>query len=141
MSAYTELSRARARAFAGACFVTLLVVVTRLGAAADDPGLVDAARTQDQSKVRALLGRRADVNLRSADGSTALRVSVRAAPEDGKANAAIARLLAAEWEVPKSRFRLLSGARDRRKVFVLTGEPADLSARLQGWLKQWTEQA
>ena len=72
MSAYTELSRARARAFAGACFVTLLVVVTRLGAAADDPGLVDAARTQDQSKVRALLGRRADVNLRSADGSTAL---------------------------------------------------------------------
>jgi len=76
-----------------------------------------------------------------ADGSTALRVSVRAAPEDGKANAAIARLLAAEWEVPKSRLRLLSGARDRRKVFVLTGEPADLSARLQGWLKQWTEQA
>lgn len=71
----------------------------------------------------------------------ALRVAVRAAPEDGKANAAIANLLAAEWEVPKSRLRLLSGVRGRRKVFVLTGEPAALSARLQGWLKQWTERA
>jgi uncharacterized protein len=74
-----------------------------------------------------------------ADGSVALRVSVRAAPEDGRANAAIVKLLAAEWEVPKSRLRLLSGARDRRKVFVLTGEPMALAARLQGWLTQWTE--
>jgi uncharacterized protein YggU (UPF0235/DUF167 family) len=75
-----------------------------------------------------------------ADGSLALRVSVRAAPEDGKANAAIARLLAAEWDVPKSRLRLVSGATDRRKFFVLTGEPTALAARLEGWLRQCTEQ-
>ena len=74
-----------------------------------------------------------------ADGSLALRVSVRAAPEDGKANAAIARLLAAEWDVPKSRLRLVSGATDRRKFFVLTGEPTALAARLEGWLRQCTE--
>jgi uncharacterized protein YggU (UPF0235/DUF167 family) len=74
-----------------------------------------------------------------ADGSVALRVSVRAAPEDGKANAAIARLLAAIWEVPKTRLRLTAGATDRRKLFVLEGDPAALAARLQGWLTQWTE--
>ena len=52
-----------------------------------------------------------------ADGSVALRVSVRAAPEDGKANAAIAKLLAATWDVPKTRLRLTAGATDRRKMF------------------------
>jgi len=41
-------------------------------AATDDLGLVEAARTQDGSKVRALLNRKADVNVRSDDGSTAL---------------------------------------------------------------------
>lgn len=74
-----------------------------------------------------------------ADGSVALRISVRAAPEDGKANAAIAKLLAATWDVPKTRLRLTSGATDRRKLFVLEGDPAALAARLQGWLTQWTE--
>ena len=73
------------------------------------------------------------------DGSLALRVSVRAAPEHGKANAAIAKHLAGEWDVPKSRLRLVSGATDRRKFFVLTGEPAALAARLEGWLRQCTE--
>ena len=34
--------------------------------------LVDAARTQDESRVRTLLARKADVNARSGDGSTAL---------------------------------------------------------------------
>jgi uncharacterized protein len=44
----------------------------QLAAPAPDPGLVDAARTQDGSRVRALLTRKADVNVRSDDGSTAL---------------------------------------------------------------------
>ena len=41
-------------------------------AATGVPGLVDAARTQDESRVRNLLARKADVNARSGDGSTAL---------------------------------------------------------------------
>jgi len=55
---------------AGMLLLTLLIAGT--AAAADDPGLVDAARSQDQSKIRALIDRKADVNARSADGSTAL---------------------------------------------------------------------
>jgi ankyrin repeat protein len=43
-----------------------------LAAAGEDPGLVDAARAQDHSTVRALLDRNADANARSSDGSTAL---------------------------------------------------------------------
>ena len=54
-----------------ACLMTLSMAVGP--AAATDPlGLVDAARAQDESKVRVLLDRKADVNARSADGSTAL---------------------------------------------------------------------
>ncbi len=41
-------------------------------AATGVPALVDAARTQDESRVRLLLARTVDVNARSADGSTAL---------------------------------------------------------------------
>ena len=57
--------------FAGACLMTLLMVAGT-SAATDDLGLVDAARNQDPSTVRALLDRKVDVNLRSDDGSTAL---------------------------------------------------------------------
>jgi uncharacterized protein len=56
---------------AGAVLLTLLMAAGSAGAA-DDPGLVDAARNQDSTKVRALIDRKADVNMRSADGSTAL---------------------------------------------------------------------
>jgi uncharacterized protein YggU (UPF0235/DUF167 family) len=68
-------------------------------------------------------------------------VTVRAAAEDGKANAAIVKLLAGEWELPRASISLVSGAKDRRKSFHLAGQPQALLARLEGWLKKWTEQA
>ena len=50
-----------------------VVLAAGPGAAADpDRRLIDAVRTQDAAQVRALLDRRADVNARSDDGSTAL---------------------------------------------------------------------
>ena len=82
----------------------------------------------------AIEGRRAQ-----ADGGTALHVAVRAAAEDGKANAAIAALLAREWRVPKRSLRLVSGAADRRKSFHLSGEPKALLAQLNSWLRQQAE--
>jgi ankyrin repeat protein len=57
--------------FAGA-FLMAWLIAAGPAAAADEPGLVDAARNQDQASVRALLNRNADVNARSQDGSTAL---------------------------------------------------------------------
>src|SRR5438094_2677826 len=54
-----------------AFLLTLLLVVVA-AAENEDLRLVDAAKNQDSQQVRALLGQRADVNVRSEDGSTAL---------------------------------------------------------------------
>ena len=47
----------------------------------------------------------------------AIRVKVTAVPEDGKANAAVVKLLAKALGVPKSRLELIRGATARDKVF------------------------
>jgi uncharacterized protein len=58
----------------GLLWALSLTVATVVGATAanEDLRLVDAMKNQDAQQVRALLARRADVNLRSEDGSTAL---------------------------------------------------------------------
>ncbi|RVV99163.1 DUF167 domain-containing protein [Mesobaculum littorinae] len=52
---------------------------------------------------------------------TPLRVYVTVPPEDGKANAAVQKLLAKALGVPKSRLTLLRGATSRDKVFRVEG--------------------
>ena len=64
-------AREKRVAVAAACLMAALAVAQPT-AAPDDLGLVEAARTQDQARVRALLTRKPDVNARSDDGSTAL---------------------------------------------------------------------
>ncbi|MBS9475929.1 DUF167 family protein [Ancylobacter radicis] len=66
-----------------------------------------------------------------ADGRRALKLRVSVAPEDGKANAAIARLLAKAAGVAPSSVELVSGATARLKTFRLKGEPAALAARFE----------
>lgn len=68
------------------------------------------------------------------DGGKALKLSVTAAPESGKANEAVIALLAREWGVAKSAISVVSGATDRRKLVEIRGPSQDLLARLQGWL-------
>src|SRR5262245_20838048 len=53
-------------------FSLALLMVAAAGAANEDLRLVDAVKNQDSRQVRVLLGQRADVNVRSEDGSTAL---------------------------------------------------------------------
>lgn len=52
-------------------------------------------------------------------GEGVIRANVTAAPEDGKANAAVAELLAEALGVAKSRLVLTRGATARDKVFRL----------------------
>ncbi|EIE52828.1 hypothetical protein AL036_15390 [Salipiger aestuarii] len=54
--------------------------------------------------------------IRAEDDGT-LRVFVTAVPEDGKANAAVHKLLARALGVPKSRLTLVRGATSRDKLF------------------------
>jgi uncharacterized protein len=68
------------------------------------------------------------------DGGKALKVSVTAAPEAGKANEAVIALLAQEWGVAKSAISVVSGATDRRKLVEIRGPSQALLSRLQGWL-------
>lgn len=61
-----------------------------------------------------------------------IRVDVAAAPEKGKANKAIVKLLAKALGVPATALRLLSGDTSARKRFGLAGvSPEDLRERLE----------
>jgi uncharacterized protein (TIGR00251 family) len=51
----------------------------------------------------------------------ALRVRVTAAPDKGKANARVVKVLAAALGVPASRLRIVSGEKSRDKVVEVDG--------------------
>ncbi|MDR0867716.1 MAG: DUF167 domain-containing protein [Planctomycetota bacterium] len=55
----------------------------------------------------------------------ALKIEVTAAPERGKANRAIAALIAETCRLPASAVTLLQGETSRDKIFQLTGIDAD----------------
>jgi uncharacterized protein (TIGR00251 family) len=61
---------------------------------------------------------------------TRLLLRVRAPAEDGKANAAVTRVLARWLDLASQDVRLVSGERSRLKTVVATGEPDALSRRL-----------
>jgi uncharacterized protein (TIGR00251 family) len=69
------------------------------------------------------------------DGA-ALRVSVTAAPDDGKANAAVIALLARAWRVPKRDIALVQGATSRRKLIHVTADANQFMSKIEEWLKQ-----
>ncbi|MEH6360810.1 MAG: DUF167 domain-containing protein [Amylibacter sp.] len=48
-----------------------------------------------------------------------IRVYVTTAPENGKATAAVIKLLAKAVGVPKSKLKLLRGAKSKRKLFLI----------------------
>lgn len=67
-------------------------------------------------------------------GGVALKARVTAAPEKGKANAALLRLLAEAWEIPKSQMVIAAGESARNKLVRITGDPDVLMTQLCGWL-------
>lgn len=71
------------------------------------------------------------------DGGVFLRVAVTAAPDGGKANAAVVKLLAKAWGVAKSRISVASGAAARRKTLHVAGNSEDLLQALDAW---WEKQ-
>lgn len=73
-----------------------------------------------------------------ADGSAVLKVSVTAIPEDGKANAALVKLLSKAWRLPKSSIDIVQGATDRRKLLLITGDAALIRRRIDEWMAKQT---
>ncbi len=78
---------------------------------------------------------RIDGPVAGADGAMALKASVTAVPEEGKANEALIKLLAKEWRVAKTRISVAVGATDRRKTLHLQGDPTDLLPQLETWMR------
>ncbi len=68
------------------------------------------------------------------DGLSVLPARVTAAPEGGKANAALIRLLSKAWNVPKSTLSIRTGAANRRKVVLVAGCGSTLKSRLNDWM-------
>ena len=68
---------------------------------------------------------------KGADGAVYLKARVRAAPEGGRANAALIELLADALDVPKSLIRIASGASVRLKRIEIEGGGVSLAARLE----------
>jgi len=68
-------------------------------------------------------------------GQSFLKARVRAAPEDGKANAALEALIAKALGVPKSAACVTRGAKSRVKTIDVSGDPQDLLARAHALLK------
>lgn len=67
----------------------------------------------------------------------ALKVSVSAAPEKGRANKAIIKLLSDSLAIRKTSLRMIAGATSPQKQVLVTGIPIDdLKDRIQGCLLQ-----
>ncbi len=65
------------------------------------------------------------------DGKTLLKARVAEPPEKSKANAALIKLLAKAWRLPKSSIEIQSGHNERRKTLLLRGGDKDLLTSLQ----------
>ena len=88
---------------------------------ADAQGVLVPVAAQPGARRPGLLGVRAG----------ALRLAVSAPPEDGRANAALAVLLADTLALPRRAVSCASGATSRRKLFRVEGLPlAELRERL-----------
>jgi uncharacterized protein (TIGR00251 family) len=68
--------------------------------------------------------------LPAAGGGQALAAAVTAPPEGGRANAALLRLLARSWRLPRRDLSIVAGAAGRQKIVHIAGDPSPLFARL-----------
>ena len=86
-------------------------------------GATLAVRVQPKAKRNAVGGEQAG----------ALKVSVTAPPEDGRANEAVLALLREEFDLQRSQVELLSGLTNRNKVVLVRGvTPQQLAELIEG---------
>lgn len=84
-------------------------------------GLRVAVRLLPRAKVDRLLG----VAAAGHDGR-AVKASVTAPPENGRANEALLQLLARAWRLPRRDLSIVAGSASRNKTVCIAGEPQQL---------------
>jgi len=67
------------------------------------------------------------------DGSSHLKVRVRAAPESGNANTALIELIANAMGVSRTSFAIIGGQKARLKTLAVTGDTSALARKLEGF--------
>ena len=90
-------------------------------------GLCVAIRLSPRAKADRLLAIAA-----TAEGGRAIKVSVTAPPQGGRANEALLRLLAYTWHLPLRNLSIAAGATSRNKIVNVAGDPHQLFAQLSG---------
>jgi uncharacterized protein (TIGR00251 family) len=70
------------------------------------------------------------------DGTSVIRVRVKAVPDNGRANAAVLALIAEALGIPKSHVRLVAGEASRLKTVAVEGNPGALTSRLETLLQK-----
>ncbi len=70
-----------------------------------------------------------------AGGRAHLKVAVTAAPERGKANAQVIKLLARAWRLAPSALSITCGATARRKTLHVAGDTPELLKQLNEWIE------
>ena len=66
----------------------------------------------------------------TAEGGRAIKVSVTAPAQDGRANEALLRLLSETWRLRRGDLTLAAGAGSRSKIVRVSGDPHQLFAKL-----------
>ncbi len=97
---------------------------TRVARAAAD-GVLVAVRVAPRARHSAVEGITTD-----SQGKRWLRVSLTEAPADGRANAALIRLLAKRWKVPKSALTIRAGVSARTKTLHVAGNAQAILRRI-----------
>jgi uncharacterized protein (TIGR00251 family) len=80
-----------------------------------DDGILVEVRVQPKSSADRIMG----------EHNGALKIGVTSAPEGGKANAAVVKLLSRLLRIPKSNIEIVSGAASRNKRLKIRGVSAD----------------
>lgn len=85
-------------------------------------------------KVRPKTTARAPKTLRDQDDRLVVEIAVNAPPEHGLANKAVIALLAKALAMSKTDVILQTGSAARHKIFLLKGDAAELTRRIESWL-------
>jgi uncharacterized protein YggU (UPF0235/DUF167 family) len=104
-------------------------------AALDPKGIVIHVRLTPKSRVARIAG-----TARHGE-KPVLRAYVTAPPEDGKANAALAQMIAAWLGMPKSAVTVASGQKSRLKSVLVAGDSAALLGKVSALLRGTAESA
>ena len=73
--------------------------------------------------------------VKGADGRPVVQLRLNAPPVDGAANTALLGFLAEVLKLRKADIAIRSGHTSRLKLIQLTGDPTQILARLEAWLK------